>query len=44
MKIDIEELNEELSEFGDREIVAEVLDLLTPTQLNKLVKRLKENY
>jgi len=40
----IEKINEELSEYTDRQIVVEVLGILTEKQLIKLVETLKRNY
>lgn len=39
-----EKLNEELSNFSDRQIVVEVLGILSLKQLRRLVKILKRNY
>lgn len=39
-----EEVNEKLTKFSDRQIVAEVLDLLDITQLRQLLENLEKNY
>ena len=43
-KLDEDELNEKLADYSDRQIVVEVLGILTIKQLRKLVKTLEQNY
>jgi len=42
--LDEDGLNERLSNYSDRQIVTEVLGILTINQLRKLVKILENNY
>jgi len=44
MRTEIEKLHEELTSYSDRQIVVEVLDILTEKQLKELVNNLKRNY
>lgn len=41
---DLEYLNDKLSEFSDRQIVAEIVGKLNPKQLKDLVISLEKNY
>ena len=43
-KKDIEDYMEELAEYSDRQIVVEVLNIITTKQIKKLVEELKQNY
>lgn len=39
-----EHIYEELTKYSDRQIIIEVLELLTDKQLRNLIKNLKENF